>query len=181
MNIFYLDPHPKTCAEMHISKHVVKMIIEYAQLMSTAHRVIDGEEYIDASSGRKIKRWRLDDAREQQLMKASHINHPSAIWCRENQANYAWLYRMWLHLLEEYTYRYGKVHACARLKDALRYPPNKITIGDFTEPTPAMPNDIKIPGNSLASYHNYYNISKRGFATWQGRVNSRPTPSWYSV
>jgi len=179
MNIFYLDPHPKTCAEMHISKHVTKMIIEYCQLMSTAHRVLDGVEYIDASSGRKIKRWRLDDEREQQLMKASHINHPSAIWCRMNLSNYHWLYRMWLHLLEEYTFRYGKIHACTRLKDALRFPPNKITIGDFTEPTPAMPNDIKIPGNSLASYHNYYNISKRGFATWQGKINSRPTPTWY--
>jgi hypothetical protein len=181
MNIFYLDKDPKICAEMHISKHVVKMIIEYAQLMSTAHRVIDGEEYIDVSSGRKIKRWRLDDEREQSLMKASHINHPSAIWCRVNLSNYAWLYRMWLHLLEEYTFRYGKIHACVRLKDVLRFPPTKIAIGDFTEPTPAMPNDIKIPGNSLASYHNYYNISKRSFATWQGRINSRPTPTWYTI
>jgi hypothetical protein len=181
MNIFYLDKDPKTCAEMHNNKHTIKMIIEYCQLMSTAHRVLDGVEYIDASSGRKIKRWRLGDDREQSLMKASHINHPSAIWCRENKENYKWLYRMWLHLLEEYTFRYGKIHACARLKDVLRFPPNKITIGDFTEPTPAMPNDIKIPGNSLASYHNYYNISKRGFASWQGKINSRPTPTWYTV
>jgi hypothetical protein len=191
MNIFYLDPHPKTCAEMHLSKHVVKMIIEYAQLMSTAHRVLDGTEYIDASSGRKIKRWRLDDsARESTLHKASHINHPSAIWCRENQANYAWLYCMWLHLLDEYTYRYGKIHACARLKDALRCHPNKIAIGDFFAPTPAMPPEVKVlaenptPGrkyDSLKSYHNYYNVSKRSFATWKGRVNSRPTPEWYNV
>ena len=112
MNIFYLDPDPQICAEMHISKHVVKMIIEYSQLMSTAHRFLDGVEYIDASSGRRIKRWRLDDEREQSLMKASHINHPSAIWCRENKENYKWLYDMWVCLCDEYTYRYGKVHAC---------------------------------------------------------------------
>ena len=182
MNIFYLDPSPEKCAQMHNNKHTIKMIIEYCQLMSTAHRVLDGEEYTDlTANGRRIKRWRLNDEREQQLMKASHINHPSAIWCRANLANYHWLYNMWSHLLGEYTYRYGKIHACARLKDALRFPPTKIKIGDFTEPTPAMPNDIKIPGNSLASYHNYYNISKRGFATWQGKINSRPTPTWYTV
>ena len=68
MNIFYLDPDPKTCAEMHVNKHVVKMIIEYAQLMSTAHRILDGQEYIDkTANGRNIKRWRLDDDREQSL------------------------------------------------------------------------------------------------------------------
>lgn len=181
MNIFYLAHDTKTCAEMHISKHVVKMIIEYAQLMSTAHRVIDGTEYTGlTASGRRIKRWRMPDERESQLMIACHVNHPSAIWCRENLSNYRWLYNMWAHLLDEYTYRYGKIHACARLKKVLSFTPNKITIGEFTEPTPAMPNDIKVPGNSLASYHNYYNISKRSFASWQGKVNSRPTPTWYT-
>ena len=44
MNIFYLDTNPALCAEYHCDKHVVKMIIEYAQLLSTAHRIIDGEE-----------------------------------------------------------------------------------------------------------------------------------------
>ena len=188
MNIFYLDPDPQTCAEMHVSKHVVKMIIEYAQLMSTAHRFLDGVEYIDASSGRRIKRWRLDDEREQSLMKASHINHPSAIWCRENKENYKWLYDMWVCLCDEYTYRYGKVHACQRLKDVLYHAPNKITDGEFFAPTPAMPQDIKIVSENpiagrkydvLKSYHNYYNVAKRGFATWKGQVNSRSIPEWF--
>ena len=118
MNIFYLDPDPRTCAEMHCDKHCVKMIIEYAQLMSTAHRVIDGTEYTDlTANGRRIKRWRLDDDRESILYKASHINHPSAIWCRANYDNYVWLYRMWFYLCKEYTYRYGKVHSCSRLSE----------------------------------------------------------------
>jgi len=78
MNIFYLDRDPRKCAEMHLDKHCVKMIIEYAQLMSTAHRVLDGTEYYDkTANGRKIKRWRLPDEREARLMKASHMNHPS--------------------------------------------------------------------------------------------------------
>ena len=55
MNIFYLHKDTKTCAEMHLDKHVVKMLIEYAQLMSTAHRVLDGVKYIGKSkTGRKV-------------------------------------------------------------------------------------------------------------------------------
>jgi len=177
MNIFYLDRDPKTCAEYHCDKHVVKMIIEYAQLMSTAHRILDGQEYTDlTANGRKIKRWRLPNDREQRLMKASHINHPSNVWARANHLNYKWLYEMWVHLLDEYTYRYGKVHACARLKDDLAKLPEKIPLGlQETEPTPAMPDDCKIPNNVLASYHKYYNEKKTRFARW----TKRSTPNWY--
>ena len=97
---------------------------------------------------------------------------------------------MWCHLLDEYTYRYGNVHACARLKDALRTPPTNIKAGEFFPPTPAMPQDLKILSENpiagrkydvLKSYHNYYNVEKRSFATWKGKINSRPTPSWYNV
>lgn len=189
MNIFYLDSDPQTCAEMHISKHVVKMIIEYAQLMSTAHRFLDGYEEIEKryvhgslpARYRNTKVWRLNDARDTTLYKATHINHPSAIWCRQSEANYVWLYKMWVHLLEEYTYRYGKIHACSKLLEPLKDVPEKIAQKPFTPPTPAMPDDVKVPGDELASYHNYYNKNKRGFASWQGKVNSRQIPSWYSV
>ena len=61
MNIFFLDRNPEICAQMHCNKHVVKMIIEYAQLMSTAHRVLDGIEYYGRTkNNRKIKRWKLN-------------------------------------------------------------------------------------------------------------------------
>lgn len=177
MNIFYLSNDVEECARFHNNRHVIKMILETSQLLSTAHRVTDGTEYPDlTANGRRIKRWRLNDEREQQLMKASHINHPSAVWCRKNLSNYHWLYNMWTNLLDEYTYRYGRVHACARLKDVLRSPPNKITIGEFTEPTPAMPDDIKIAGDSLASYRNYYIKSKSHLANWK----KRNVPDWYS-
>jgi hypothetical protein len=64
MNIFYLDPNPKICAEMHVDKHVCKMVIEYAQLLSTTHRVLDGEMYIGKTvNNRNIKRWLLLDDR----------------------------------------------------------------------------------------------------------------------
>lgn len=178
MNIFYLDNNPKTCAEMHCDKHVVKMIIEYAQLMSTAHRLLDGEEYIDkTANGRKIKRWRMRDSRmEQGLMKASHINHPSNIWVRASKENYLWLNRMWNYLLGEYTYRYGKHHACEKYRDFLYLTPKNISEGAFYDPTPAMPDDCKIAGDSLLSYHKYYITKKVSFAKW----TKRSTPVWYS-
>jgi hypothetical protein len=178
MNIFYLNKNPKECAEMHLDKHVVKMIIEYAQLMSTAHRVLDGEEYYDlTANGRRIKRWRLNDEREMSLMKASHVNHPSAIWSRASNLNYTWLYDMWKNLLSEYTYRYGRIHACARLENQLAALPQKIKVGFFTDPTPAMPDECKIPNDSLASYHKYYIEKKVHFAKW----TKREVPEWFST
>jgi hypothetical protein len=177
MNIFYLHNDPRQCAQEHLDKHVTKMIIEYAQLMSTAHRVLDGQSYIDkTANNRNIKRWRLDDAnRETRLMKASHMNHPSGIWVRANQKNYMWLFEMWLYLLEEYTFRYGKQHACSRLMDILNSPPNNITSGEFYPPTPAMPDECKIANDSLASYHKYYIEKKNHFAKW----TKREVPLWY--
>ena len=106
---------------MHNDKHCVKMIIEYAQLMSTAHRLLDGLPYLDkTANGRSIKRWRLEEPFETIMMKASHINHPSAVWTRASKQNYIWLQRMWYYLCKEYTYRYGKIHAVEkRMSEAL--------------------------------------------------------------
>jgi hypothetical protein len=177
VNIFYLHNTPKKCAEMHCDRHVLKMVIEYAQLMSTAHRVLDGKEYIDlTANGRKIKRWRMDDPKfENGLMKASHVNHPSGVWVRTSKENYVWLLKMWLHLLSEYTHRYGKQHACEKYIDFLYSPPKNISSVPFTEPTPAMPDECKVPNDSLASYHKYYIERKNHFARWK----NREIPVWY--
>jgi len=182
MNIFYLHNDPVICAEMHVNKHVTKMVIEYAQLLSTAHRVIDGEEYTELTgNGHRIKRWRLADNRESTLYKASHINHPSAVWVRQSSSNYYWLFKLWTELIKEYTYRYGKNHATGRLHNYLYFCPTKIAEAPFTEPTPAMPNEVKVPGNSLASYRNYYINNKKHLASWQGKINSRNVPGWYNA
>jgi hypothetical protein len=181
MNIFYLDPNPRICAEMHVDKHVCKMVIEYAQLLCTAHRVLDGEEYRRLSANnRSIKAWRLSDKRETRLMKPTMMNHPSAIWCRLSEKNYVWLYNLWCELLEEFTYRYGKTHACARLIPDLKMIPNNIPKGDFTGPIPAMPDECKVPGDSLQSYHNYYMMNKEHLWSWKGKINSREMPKWLS-
>jgi hypothetical protein len=177
MNIFYLHNDPQTCAKMHVDKHCVKMILEYAQLLSTAHRVLDGTQFVGQSkTGRKQVRYVLPDMRESVLYSATHINHPSAVWVRQSDANYAWLYRMFGALMDEYTYRYGKTHACERLSDALSYRPKNIVHKEFTEPTPAMPEDYKVSGDSIKSYHNYYLGDKQRMFSWK----KRNIPSWIS-
>lgn len=177
MNIFYLDHDVEKCAQMHNDKHCVKMILEYAQLLSTAHRLIDGKETIGKSkTGRSVKRWVLDDHREQMIYQATHINHPSAVWARHSIHNYNWLSDMMLALLKEYTYRYGKNHKCELLGRYLAYPPVKIPHVPFTQPTPAMPDNVKIVGDSIASYRNYYINNKTHLAKWK----NRPTPEWYT-
>jgi len=117
-------------------------------------------------------------------MKASHINHPSAIWLRQSKDNYVWLYQMWVCLLQEYTYRYGKQHACSKLVSPLAEIPHNLPDKPFTEPTPAMPDDVKVYDevvtdrftlNSLKSYRNYYIKNKTHLANWK----NRPVPSWY--
>ena len=178
MNIFYLDHDVTKCAEMHNDKHVVKMILEYAQLLSTAHRVLDGVELSGLSAtGRKKKFWTLSDSREHILYKATHIHHPSAVWVRRSDANYAWLYRLFGALMDEYTYRYGKTHACEKLSDALSYRPKNILKSEFTEPIPAMPNEVKVAGDSIKSYRNYYINNKMHLASWK----KRSPPGWYNA
>jgi hypothetical protein len=176
MNIFYLDKDPQTCAQMHVDKHCVKMILEYAQLLSTAHRYLDGILTTGVSkSGRKRTQYTLSDDREHILYSATHINHPSAIWVRKSDANYVWLFRMFGALMDEYTYRYGKTHACEKLADALSHKPNNIPKSvPFTEPTPAMPDNYKIAGDSVQSYKNYYLGDKTRMFSWK----NRPTPAW---
>ena len=171
MNTFYLDEKPQSCAELHCDKHVVKMIIEYAQLLSTCHRVLDGKEYYDkTANGRRIKRWKMDDPRmESSLYKASHVNHPSNIWARSSVQNYQFLLQLWQQLCLEYTYRYGKVHLTfQKLKDVVTEVPQNIPNKGFTQPTQAMPDDCK-SDCSLEAYHKYYRVHKSGFAKWTNR------------
>ena len=176
MNVFYLDKNTWECAKMHCDKHIVKMIIEYAQLMSTAHRVLDGTQYTEIQNGRKIKRWRHGrDNYEQLLYKASHISHPSAIWVRNSASNYNWLYRLWVGLCCEYTHRYGKIHLTEnKLYDIINNTPLNIPIGDFTDPPPAMPDYCKLD-TSIKSYRNYYLKEKKRFAKW----TKRNIPLWF--
>ena len=178
MNIFYLSNYVDECAKMHVDSHASKMIIEYAQLMSTAHRVLDGEEYYGkTANGRKIKRWKLNSNLEQVLYKASHVNHPSGIWVRQSRANYEYLYELWTHLNDEFMYRYNKDvphESYRKLHEALALPPMNIPEGEFTQPIPAMPDDVKHECSVMA-YRNYYIKYKQHLAKW----TKRGAPNWY--
>ena len=160
------------------------MILEYCQLLCTAHRCLDGVEYIDKTkTGRNVKRWKLGDSRDTILYSATHIHHPSAVWCRQSKSNYEWLQQLLVALCKEYTFRYGKVHKCERdgLVAQLARLPDTISSAPFTEPTPAMPDDVKTAGDSIKSYRNYYNLNKTHLASWKGKINSRNTPEWFNA
>ena len=178
MNIFYLDNNPKICAQYHVDKHCVKMILETAQLLSTAHRIIDGtKSVIMSGSGRRKQVWALPDAEMNEILySATHVNHPSAVWVRKSGLNYAWLHKLLVELCTEYTHRYGKVHKVQReyLMEALKTPPKNILWTHFTEPTPAMPDQYKVPGDAITSYRNYYNGEKQRMFSWK----KREIPEW---
>lgn len=178
MNIFRLHNDPVISAQMMCDKHVVKMVIEYAQLLSTAHRVIDGEEYTDRTkSGRRIKRWKLSgDAQERLLYKACHVNHPSAIWTRENKRNYRWLYNHFVACAKEYTHRYGRIHATYdKLSGQLWFAPKNINqVGPETVMPQCMPEYCK-NDNVTEGYRKYYREEKKYFAKW----SNREVPKWF--
>lgn len=178
MNVFYLDSDPQKCAEWAVDRHVVKMILEAAQLLSTAHRVIDGQEFTDFSkTGRKVKRWKLDDVSDDAfLYSATHVNHPSAVWARQSNNNYNWL---WCYLYEhckEYTYRYGKRHKIEQtgMLERLKYPPRNIPVAYFMQPPSAMDTKYIISEDARINYKNYYKLGKAHLHSWK----KREVPAW---
>jgi len=133
MNIFILDNNPQLCAQYHNNKHVVKMILESAQLLCGAHWVTGSEAP-----------YRL-----------SHKNHPCSIWVRECLENYMWLCDLGMELCREYTYRYGKRHKTQDIIEwCINTPPNIEKLGNLTPFKLAMPNECKI-GNAVDSYREY--------------------------
>lgn len=155
MNIFFLDWDVKKCAEYHCDKHIVKMILETAQLLCGAHHT-------------------TDHVTNQVPYKLSHKNHPCAIWTRESLSNYLYLCELGIELCKEYTYRYGKRH---KSQDVIEWcVTNKVKICDkgFTTPPKAMPDEYKV-SDVIQSYRNYYIGAKYDFCKWK----NRETPSWF--
>lgn len=178
MNVFVLDLDIKKCASYHCDKHIVKMILEYAQLLSTAHRVLDGKQKtILSKSGRKQKIWVLEDKiSEKNLYQAVSVNHPCGIWVRQSKANYTWLHTLLTECLFEYYDRYEKEHKTSRILLDLFPAPNNIPDGPLSEFPQAMPDECKVVGDPVKAYRNYYNMHKHRFAKWK----NGNTPEWYS-
>lgn len=183
MNIFYFNNDPKQCAMEHCDKHTVKLIVEYAQLLSTAHRVLDGTPIIIKKNNRKKTIYQLEDTDfEDNLYLATHINHPSAKWARHSYENYSWLLNLWIYLLEEYTYRYDKCHATRKLVTFLLNSPKNIDHSiSFCPPWRAMPDKYKLPKIHFdyceQSYQVYFNGEKQHIASWK----KRKAPEWFTL
>jgi len=196
MNIFVLDNNPMHAATQHNDKHVVKMILEYAQLLSTAHRILDGREQIEqrvTKSGktRNVKVWKLPDARDEILYKVTHRNHPCAVWCREDAFNYKWTWELLRVLCDEYYYRYGqhrpnstddhmqpitgryhKVKASGLLNQ-LSHIPTNLDAHARTPFVQCMPDQYK-DADPVQAYRNYYLGEKKDLL----KYTSRQQPSW---
>ena len=173
MNLFYLDRQAAECARQHCDKHVVKMIIEYAQLLSAAHRILDGVQSEIIQNNRRKQVWTLPT--DAPFYVASHVKHPDAIWCRATAPNYRFLVTLFTHLCDEYTHRYGRVHATdTKLRQHLAQFPQNIPAGAFTEPPQCMPDEYKAP-DVVTAYQNLYVGSKARFAKW----TNRQPPSWF--
>jgi len=169
MNIFILDENPVAAANMLCDKHVVKMVTESAQMLSTAHRLLDGAP-------------ELSDEREQSLMKVVHSHHPCTLWTMRSASNYMWHYDHYKAISDEYTYRYGKQHASFfknNIGVMLKNLPKNISNIGFTPYAIAMKNypECIIQGNAVESYRNYYKMVKSSFAQWK----KRDAPNWYKI
>lgn len=146
MNIFYLHRCPVKAAKIQYNKHVVKMILESAQMLCTAHH-----HYAEL----------LEYKADYVPYKKAHYNHPSTIWCRQNTEQYYWLYNHMIALSNEYTKRYGKEHlTITKCKKPLELCPFGMPKEEFTEPPQCMPDQYKVPGCSITAYWNYYEGEK---------------------
>ncbi len=181
MNIFVLDSDPTTAAQLQCDKHVVKMIVESAQMLSTAHRILDGTVQIGPSKSgkRMVKHYRLfeDPEYDSILYKAVHNNHPCTVWTMESDTNYRWHWDHFVALCDEYTYRYGKIHATSFLKSPLWTLPHNIPKGPLTPFKLAMKaNPECMFQDPIKSYRAFYQTKQDRFKmVW----TKRDTPDWF--
>lgn len=181
MNIFYIDEDPKKAAVAQYDKHVVKMILESAQMLSTCHRLLKGtsKETFDTNKGKIVRRHILPDPGEEALLyQVAHAEHPSTRWVRESMGNYLWLYNHFLALQDEYTYRYDKVHASSRMNEVLAIPP----VMPHTRQTPiplCMPLHYH-SNDHVESYRRFYVLEKSDRNKFNYRRN-RPAPEWFEI
>ncbi len=161
MNIFYLHNDPNQAAQYFYDKHKVKMILESAQMLCTAHHALDGDEACGLN-GMPIP------------YKKAHLNHPSSIWVRSSDEHYMWLYEHMLALGKVYTNRYGKTHmSILKCMDPLYKLPANIPSAGFTQPPQCMPDEFKAEC-SVEAYWNYYEQDKYKIANKNEQKIVRP-------
>ena len=155
MNIFVLDTDPVLAAQYHCDKHVVKMILESAQILST----VTGVGY-----------------------RPTHKSHPCTLWAGEYLGNALWVAKLAEALNKEYIRRYHKhEHKSWGVIRDMIYPEllrmglyGEIPIGNSPSPQ-CMPDEYKHE-DPVQAYRNYYKGDKVRFATWK----NRETPYWWN-
>jgi hypothetical protein len=153
VNIFILDSDIKTCARYHADQHVIKMILESAQMLCTV---------ININGGRAP-------------YKTTHMKHPCTLWAGRSLSNWRWLRRLALALNQEYRYRFRAVSDHASASVIRELPPPPIIDVGRTEFAQAMPERYKVPGDAVQAYRHFYIGEKARFAKWTRR---RP-PGWF--
>lgn len=163
MNIFVTDENPAKAAMNLCDKHISKMIVESAQMLSTAH-------------------WVLDGGHSGAIYKATHANHPCSVWVRESSGNYGWLWRHAMAMCYEYTLRYKRVHKTEQIIWRLLNPPSNLPNKErtpfaicFFARDPVAHLMCYVPGDTIQSYRNFYKLDKIRFAKW----NHSEKPSWW--
>ena len=156
MNIFYLHEEPAQAAQALYDKHVVKMVLETAQLLCAAHH--------------------LHDHTFPQQYRLTHASHPCTLWAAKSDSNYAWLYMSFLNIADEFEYRYGKQHlSYLKLADELAFPPPAMQAESqiFTPPPLVMPTQFHA-SDHVEAYRNYYRTEKAHLYAYTRRT----PPAW---
>ena len=165
MNIFFLSWIIQHCVEYHCDKHVVKMILETVQILSTAHHV---------TNPTLAKRW-FDEG---QIYKPFNPKHPCCLWMVDCRENYIWLCHFGISLCREYEYRYDKPHGHHKCYPILKFlslnvPDLPSNNGVITLPRMAMPDQYKY-ADPVHAYRLYYLNEKQRMLVWR----KRGPPSW---
>jgi len=182
MNLFVLSECPIEAAQQQCDKHVVKMILESAQMLSTVHRMLDGHAEKRPSKSGKRMVWHYlhpNNNMDNVLYKAVNYHHPCTVWTAESKDNYNWHYEHFIALGEEFEYRYNKQHlSITKLKDILVKPPTKIPdIGrtPFKLAMASNPECIAL-NDPVEAYRAFYQTKQARFKmSW----SKRETPNWF--
>ena len=155
MNIFVLDRNPKICAQYHCDKHVVKMILETAQMMCTV----------------------LNEVGYETPYKSTHSKHPCTLWLKESRNNYLWTRRLASWLNREYKLRYNKTdnHKSWDVIAKLPSLPKELPLTCMTEFPQAMPDQYKNPNDHVDAYRKYM-IAEKHYAKWEKGTEK---PNWW--
>jgi len=180
MNIFVLDKDPMKAAMMMCDKHIPKMIIESAQMLSTVHRMLDGTPTKRRSKSGKTMQtyYTFGDIRDDLYYLAVHKYHPCTTWTAESLQNYNWHYYHFVSMAKEFKFRRGKEHITfKKLGPILAAPPINIKDIGLTEFVQAMTHypECMVPGDAVQAYRNYYHKAKP-FAKWEW---GREAPTWW--